>query len=1193
MEATDQYWQSNGSSGTHWLLWELTVEASVMSGEIYISSETNYNPHRITIEGGMSRTSMTQIGEGELRNTRGWQPLPIPGAFNAKYIKLRIKACHDGGNDTRISALKFETQSGTYLERLPDASVKTVPIAAALAAVKMQHPAHSLSMFAATDATPTLVDGVVADMTLRTETVKRLSPAEKFGLDIGSTSSGEHIVKSDPATGTASLSKVFADDAIVRVNGLVTKGMSHEDLIAQFIDASEVKMTLARKPGISGAKNVGSGPPTNDGRSFEVVIAGDSARPESVRIGWISREVDAAVSAADFVSASINGRGNGLVVDARELDGPGAGGSGGSGAGAVTVCTFDQSSAVAFSAGDRIGCTLAVKDGFACVHYTLNGAAVGSFNLGKYTRSMHTLDAIVVVGEGNRVAFVRDAPPLELEPVELTKAELALVQLDLAVSTARAICKRAAPPKAITLQDAEAKGAKEVWVWGKCEPSKMIIEESGKVVRKTDGADPDYSCALGSVGFTRGMHTWEMKIDQDTDGVWLGVTTSNAKLNSRIEGQGAPNSWIWRPSGDCFAVMKGTKKQQKRGPSFSCGDKLLIQLNMANGTITFKKNSSSSGAEVELTGVTGEVFPFVCFDYRSKATILSQSTAGAGWMDRAVLAWDNGIFAPDAVHAPTADWGQAHDEQLCKALAKIKVDADPLTAFQDRTPFPQLAGVPIGKLLQRAQLVTRWSSLVVGILPLINLRSTATSPATRAIRQLRSLIMPAHKLKFIEKVLAKVRGMSGSGGMPSFKVSRAKTLGGAKKFAADGSESIAVQIYEELKKAGAAARNDLYSGRELWWKVEFYGEGVQDCGGAFRESVVDIADDLMSDRTPLFIPVSNCETGLGSLRDAFIPNPACTNFELYEWVGRLCAASILSEESLVLRFPPLVWKLLGGAEVAAEDLEEVDQAFLNTMRMIAGAVDGTGDGGESSGGGGGGAAASTAASTASESSLSLGLGEAGEDGAKRQALTADDVEYLCRDFSIYRTDGIEVELVPGGLDVDLTYANRLEYVKLACQARLAEAAPQIAAMRRGLCAVIPAPVVRMWTAQELDLQVCGSPVIPVSTLKDTARFSMDQSRPEVKHLWAALEQLTDEERSLFLRFTTGRARLPASIKISSGDGGSGALPKAATCFNQLYLPPYSSAEQALLKIRYAIHNTRTIDTDGTGRGERFALSESV
>ena len=357
---------------------------------------------------------------------------------------------------------------------------------------------------------------------------------------------------------------------------------------------------------------------------------------------------------------------------------------------------------------------------------------------------------------------------------------------------------------------------------------------------------------------------------------------------------------------------------------------------------------------------------------------------------------------------------------------------------------------------------------------------------------------------------------------------------------------------------------------------------MQDCGGAFRESVVDIADDLMSGRTPLFIPVSNCETGLGSLRDAFIPNPSCTNFELYEWIGRLCAASILSEESLVLRFPPLVWKLLGGAEVAAEDLEEVDQAFLNTMRMIAGAVDGSSAGADAGAGSG----------SADASSLSLGLGGAGEDGTRKQALTADEVEYLCRDFSICRTDGVEVELVPGGLDVDLTYANRLEYVKLACQARLAEAAPQIAAMRRGLCAVVPAPVVRMWTAQELDLHVSGSPVIPVATLKDTARHSMDQTKPEVKYLWAALEQLTDEERSLFLRFTTGRARLPASIKISSGDGGPEALPKAATCFNQFYLPPYTSAEQALGKIRYAIHNTRTIDTDGTGRGERFALSEA-
>jgi len=91
---------------------------------------------------------------------------------------------------------------------------------------------------------------------------------------------------------------------------------------------------------------------------------------------------------------------------------------------------------------------------------------------------------------------------------------------------------------------------------------------------------------------------------------------------------------------------------------------------------------------------------------------------------------------------------------------------------------------------------------------------------------------------------------------------------------------------------------------------------LQDCGGAFRDSIGDISADLMSTRPPLFIPVTNTKESEGTLQDAFVPNPACSDWEHYEWVGRLCAASILTDESLILSFPPLVWKLLGGVGVA-------------------------------------------------------------------------------------------------------------------------------------------------------------------------------------------------------------------------------------------------------------------------------------
>ena len=49
--------------------------------------------------------------------------------------------------------------------------------------------------------------------------------------------------------------------------------------------------------------------------------------------------------------------------------------------------------------------------------------------------------------------------------------------------------------------------------------------------------------------------------------------------------------------------------------------------------------------------------------------------------------------------------------------------------------------------------------------------------------------------------------------------------------------------------------------------------------------------------------------------------------------------------------------------------------------------------------------------------------------------------------------------------------------------------------------------------------------------------------------------------------------------IDSSDSGPESLPSSATCSNALYLPNYTSVEQATQKMRYAAYNCVAIDTD--------------
>jgi hypothetical protein len=84
-----------------------------------------------------------------------------------------------------------------------------------------------------------------------------------------------------------------------------------------------------------------------------------------------------------------------------------------------------------------------------------------------------------------------------------------------------------------------------------------------------------------------------------------------------------------------------------------------------------------------------------------------------------------------------------------------------------------------------------------------------------------------------------------------------------------------------------------------------------------------------------------------------------------------------------------------------------------------------------------------------------------------------------------------------------------------------------------------------------------------------------------------LTQFTTKEKELFLRFVWGRSRLPLTsedfeqkfVLMTAPDNSDETLPISHTCFFQLELPRYSSAEVLKRKLLYAITECREIDTD--------------
>lgn len=65
----------------------------------------------------------------------------------------------------------------------------------------------------------------------------------------------------------------------------------------------------------------------------------------------------------------------------------------------------------------------------------------------------------------------------------------------------------------------------------------------------------------------------------------------------------------------------------------------------------------------------------------------------------------------------------------------------------------------------------------------------------------------------------------------------------------------------------------------------------------------------------------------------------------------------------------------------------------------------------------------------------------------------------------------------------MTYENRLEYIRLAEQKRLTECERQLAAVRRGLASLVPAPLLSLFTWEDLALRVCGKTELDLDLLK--------------------------------------------------------------------------------------------------------------
>ncbi|KEG10101.1 hypothetical protein DQ04_04171010 [Trypanosoma grayi] len=324
--------------------------------------------------------------------------------------------------------------------------------------------------------------------------------------------------------------------------------------------------------------------------------------------------------------------------------------------------------------------------------------------------------------------------------------------------------------------------------------------------------------------------------------------------------------------------------------------------------------------------------------------------------------------------------------------------------------------------------------------------------------------------------------------------------------------------------------------------VKLAGFGSTDAGGPYRDVLSQLATEVMTTHpsgtfqlNPLFAP---CGRGGQS---AVMPNVALTvasqSSLMFEFFGKLLAACFVTKDLLAVEFPPLFWKFLLSEETSTRDLVAMDPDILRQLTP--------------------------------------------EELMDR---TADELEErfpgIQENWMMFCAENPEV-----GAEIDFPPNNTPSAELLAEQISMLELHRYDTAMgyiQHGFDEVIPLYTLNAFRWQQVELGVCGTPKLSYDALRKVCEVGLPAG--DAQMFLEVISSMTDEDRMLLLRFTTGQTRLPLreAIKVQRG-GAHNSLPTSSTCFFTLRLPSYSSADAMRERILYAVRQCKAIDTDGQAR----------
>ena len=321
---------------------------------------------------------------------------------------------------------------------------------------------------------------------------------------------------------------------------------------------------------------------------------------------------------------------------------------------------------------------------------------------------------------------------------------------------------------------------------------------------------------------------------------------------------------------------------------------------------------------------------------------------------------------------------------------------------------------------------------------------------------------------------------------------------------------------------------------EKLFRVNLKEENAVDEGGPYNEIISNICDDLQSDYIDLFIKTPNNKSNTGELRDKYIINPNCNSInykKAFEFIGKLMILAISSGETLNLNFHPIIWKSLLENQISLKDYESVDFYFFKMINQL-------------------------------------------KDGLAKNDKNL--IDYLDLNFVIQNSGGKDVELIKNGKEIKVTIDNVKQYIDLAQSMRINEIKECTNYIGNGLYPVIGKNILQILNWKQLEQIVCGEVIFDMKEFKKHTECNNHEKI--IIWFWEWLESCKEEDKFKYLKFVSGRSRLPKVKYVHKIyiDYDKDKLPSSHTCFFALDLPNYDSKKILFEKMKYVIENVANI-----------------